>query len=194
MEGLIRPSSSQADSNSIPLLEARSISKSFEGNLVLSEIDLAVFPGEIHAVVGENGAGKSTLMKILGGVYQPDQGRLFLAEHEFQPGSPKKAIDHGIVVIHQELSLIPHLSTEENIFLGHYPVTRFGTVDRKKMRRDTLTLLRRLSIELEPSRAISQLSVAHQQMVEIAKALSRNPKVLILDEPTSVLDDENAKV
>src|SRR6202047_4680248 len=151
MEGLIRSSSSPANSNSIPLLEARSISKSFEGNLVLSEIDLAVFPGEIHAVVGENGAGKSTLMKILGGVYQPDQGGLFLAEHEFQPGTPKEAIDHGIVVIHQELSLIPHLSTEENIFLGHYPVTPFGTVDRKRMRRDTLTLLRRLSTELEPS-------------------------------------------
>ena len=194
MECLFRPSSNPAESNSMPLLEARSISKSFEGNLVLSDIDLAVFPGEIHAVVGENGAGKSTLMKILGGVYQPDQGHLFLAGQEFQPRAPKEAIDHGIVVIHQELSLTPHLSTEENIFLGHYPVTPFGTVDRKKMRRDTLTLLRRLSIELEPSRPISQLSVAQQQMVEIAKALSRNPKVLILDEPTAVLDDENAKV
>ena len=194
MEGPNRPSSRPANSSSVPLLEARSISKSFEGNLVLSEVDLALFQGEIHAVVGENGAGKSTLMKILGGVYQADQGRLFLSEDEFQPRTPKEAIDHGIVVIHQEFSLIPHLSTEENIFLGHYPITPFGTVDRKKMRRDALTLLRRLSIELEPSRAISQLSVAQQQMVEIAKALSRNPKVLILDEPTAVLDDENAKV
>src|SRR5258708_28996257 len=111
MEGRARPSSSPADSNSMPLLEARSISKSFEGNLVLSEIDLAVFPGEIHAVVGENGAGKSTLMKILSGVYQPDQGRLFLAEHAFQPGAPKEAIDPGIVVIYQDRYLIPHLST-----------------------------------------------------------------------------------
>jgi ABC-type sugar transport system ATPase subunit len=194
MEGPARLSSDSSDSDSMPLLEARSISKSFEGNPVLSEVDLAVFPGEVHAVVGENGAGKSTLMKILGGVYQPDQGRLFLGGHKFQPKAPKEAIDHGIVVIHQELSLTPHLSTEENIFLGHYPITPLGTVDRKRMRRETLTLLQRLSIELEPARAISQLSVAQQQMVEIAKALSRNPKVLILDEPTAVLDDENAKV
>jgi ABC-type sugar transport system ATPase subunit len=194
MQGLSSPSSNPAASNRTPLLEAQSISKSFEGNLVLSDIDLAVLPGEIHAVVGENGAGKSTLMKVLGGVYQPDQGHLFLGGQKFRPKGPKEAIDHGIVVIHQELSLTPHLSTEENIFLGHYPITPLGTVDRKKMRRDTLTLLQRLSIELEPSRAISQLSVAQQQMVEIAKALSRNPKVLILDEPTAVLDDENAKV
>ena len=194
MQGLSPPSSNPAASNRTPLLEVRSISKSFEGNLVLSDIDLAAFPGEIHAVVGENGAGKSTLMKILGGVYQPDQGHLFLGGQKFQPRGPKEAIDHGIVVIHQELSLTPHLSTEENIFLGHFPTTPLGTVDRKRMRRDTLTLLRRLSIELEPSRTISQLSVAQQQMVEIAKALSRNPKVLILDEPTAVLDDQNGKV
>jgi ABC-type sugar transport system ATPase subunit len=194
MERLAAPIPDPADSNSAPLLEARSVSKSFESNLVLDGIDLAVFPGEIHAVVGENGAGKSTLIKILGGVYRPDQGRLFLGGQSFEPKTPKEALDHGIVVIHQELSLTPHLSTEENIFLGHYPVTSIGTVDRKKMRQDTIALLQRLSIDLDPSCSTSRLSIAQQQMVEIAKALSRKPKVLILDEPTAVLDEENARV
>jgi ABC-type sugar transport system ATPase subunit len=176
------------------LLTARNISKAFQGNLVLSDVDLTVRCGEIHALIGENGAGKSTLMKILGGVHRPDKGQIALSGREFQPRSPREAIAHGIVVIHQELSLTPHLCTEDNIFLGHYPVTPFGTVDRKLMRLETLKLLHRLSVRIDPALSVRRLSVAQQQMVEIAKALSLNPKILILDEPTAVLDDESTEV
>ncbi|MEX2542058.1 MAG: sugar ABC transporter ATP-binding protein [Trueperaceae bacterium] len=175
-------------------LQARGVSKSFEGNTVLREVDLAVASGEIHAVVGENGAGKSTLMKILGGVYAPDSGNLAIANQPYRPRSPKDAIDHGLVVIHQEFSLTPHLSAEENIFLGHYPVTRYGTVDRRAMRERTLQLLERLSIRIDPGTPVTSLSVAQQQMVEIAKALSLDARALILDEPTAVLDEENVEV
>jgi ABC-type sugar transport system ATPase subunit len=176
------------------LLSLRHICKSFQGNLVLNEVDFAIQRGEIHALVGENGAGKSTLMKILGGVHRPDKGQIFLSGRAFQPGSPREAITQGIVVIHQELSLTPHLSTEENVFLGHYPVTAFGTVNRQRMRMETLNLLDRLSVHIDPAQSVRRLSVAQQQMVEIAKALSLNPKVLVLDEPTAVLDDEAARV
>ena len=161
---------------------------------MLSEVDFTVQRGEIHALVGENGAGKSTLMKILGGVHRPDKGQISLSGRPFQPRSPREAITHGIVVIHQELSLTPHLNTEENIFLGHYPVTAFGMVDRKRMRTETLKLLHRLSVRINPAKSVRRLSVAQQQMVEIAKALSLDPKVLVLDEPTAVLDDEAARV
>jgi ABC-type sugar transport system ATPase subunit len=160
------------------LLSARHICKAFQGNMVLNEVDLTVRSGEIHALVGENGAGKSTLMKILGGVYRPDKGQMSLSGRAFQPRSPREAITHGIVVIHQELSLTPHLSTEENIFLGHYPVTTFGTVDRNRIRMETHKLLRRLLVRIDPARSVRRLSVAQQQMVEIAKALSLNPKIL----------------
>jgi ABC-type sugar transport system ATPase subunit len=194
MDSLRQLSATSTGSSSAPLLEAKGITKSFERNVVLNEIDLTVQQGEIHAVVGENGAGKSTLTKILGGVHRPDSGQIFVTGKPFLPKSPREAIDNGIVVIHQELSLTPHLSTEENIFLGHYPVTPFGTVDRKRIRKGTLNLLQRLSIHVEPGRSAGQLSVAQQQMVEIAKALSRNSKVLILDEPTAVLDDESTKI
>ncbi len=161
---------------------------------MLSEVDLTVQRGEIHALVGENGAGKSTLMKILGGVHRPDKGQISLSGRAFQPRSPREAIMHGIVVIHQELSLTPHLSTEENIFLGHFPVTAFGTVDRKTIRVETLKLLHRLSVRVDPARSVRRLSVAQQQMVEIAKALSLNPKILVLDEPTAVLDEESTGI
>ena len=161
---------------------------------MLSEVDFTVQRGEIHALVGENGAGKSTLMKILGGVHRPDRGQISLSGQAFQPRSPREAITHGIVVIHQELSLTPHLNTEENIFLGHYPVTAFGTVDRTRMRTETRKLLHRLSVRINPAKSVRRLSVAQQQMVEISKALSLNPKILVLDEPTAVLDDEAARV
>ena len=175
-----------------PLLEARELSKSFEGNLVLSSVNLAIRPGEVHAVVGENGAGKSTLIKILGGVYPADRGALFLDGIEKRLRSPREALANGIVAIHQELSLAKHLSTEENIFLGHFP-TRFGAIDRRKMRHRTEQLLARLSVQVEVDRPVGELSIAQQQMVEIAKALSVEARVLILDEPTAVLDQDRVK-
>ena len=175
-----------------PLLEARKLSKSFEGNLVLSDVSLAIRPGEVHAVVGENGAGKSTLIKILGGVYPADRGELFLDGIEKRLRSPREALASGIVAIHQELSLAKHLSTEENIFLGHFP-TRYGAIDRRHMRQRTEQLLGRLSVEVEAGRPVGELSIAQQQMVEIAKALSVEARVLILDEPTAVLDQDRVK-
>lgn len=182
-----------ARSRSSALLEAWGITKSFERNVVLADVDIEVHRGEIHAVVGENGAGKSTLMKILGGVYSADAGHLEIDGRPHRPRSPKDSIDHGVVVIHQEFSLTPHLSAEENIFLGHYPVTPFGTVDRRAMRAKALDLLARLSVDIDPGRQVNSLSIAQQQMIEIAKALSLDAKVLILDEPTAVLDEGNVE-
>jgi ABC-type sugar transport system ATPase subunit len=176
--------SSEAD----PLLEARSLRKSFDGNVVLSDVTLRVQAGEVHAVVGENGAGKSTLIKILGGVYRPDSGKLFMQGRPLSLQSPRDALDKGIVVIHQELSLAPHLSAEENIFLGHFPRTAMGFIDRASLKARTRELLDRLSIEIDQTRRVGEFSIAQQQMVEIAKAISTDAKVLILDEPTAVLD------
>ena len=175
------------------LLEVRGLRKSFSGHVVLSGVDLSVMAGEVHAIVGENGAGKSTLIKLLAGVHQPDAGQLFVEGRELRLSSPRSAFDHGIVVIHQELSLAPHLSAEENIFLGHFPKTRAGTIDGPTMRRRTRELLERLAISIDQKRPVGELSIAQQQMVEIAKAISLDAKVLILDEPTAVLDETMVK-
>lgn len=174
-----------------PLLQAKGMTKSFAGNTVLSEVDLTLLPGEVHAIVGENGAGKSTLIKLLGGVHTPDSGQLLIREEEVSVHSPRYAIRRGLAVIHQEFSLTPHLSAEENIFLGHFPTTKLGAVDRRTVREKTIQLLERLSVSVNPAVPVNQLSIAQQQMVEIAKALSLDAEILILDEPTAVLDEDN---
>jgi ABC-type sugar transport system ATPase subunit len=174
------------------LLQLVGVSKSFDGNPVLVGVDLAVKAGEVHALVGENGAGKSTLIKVLGGVHQPDSGTLTLGGVPLRFRSPRDALAVGIVVIHQELSLAPDLSVEENIFLGRLPTTRFGTVDRRTMRRRAEALLAQLAIDLQPNRPVATLSIAQQQMVEIAKAISVEARVLVFDEPTAVLDEHRA--
>jgi ABC-type sugar transport system ATPase subunit len=171
------------------LLEAQGLTKAFDGNVVLRDVNLALHAGEVHAIVGENGAGKSTLIKTLGGVHRPEAGTLFLDGRETILRSPADAIDRGIVVIHQELSLAPHLSVAENIFLGHFPSTRLGFVNRRRMRNETRDLLQRLNIDIDPQTLAVDLSIAQQQMIEIAKAISFEAKVLILDEPTAVLDE-----
>lgn len=171
------------------LLDAKGLTKAFDGNVVLSEVDLSIRAGEVHAIVGENGAGKSTLIKTLGGVHRPDAGSLLIDGKNVVLRSPRDAIASGIVVIHQELSLAPHLSVAENIFLGHFPNIAFGIVDRRTMHRKTSELLARLSIDIDTKTRAVDLSIAQQQMVEIAKAISFNAKVLILDEPTAVLDE-----
>lgn len=170
------------------LLSATGLRKSFSNNPVLKDVDLSVAPGEIHALVGENGAGKSTLIKILAGVHKADAGEIKLAGRKLVLKTPQDAIANGIVVIHQELSLAPHLSAEENIFLGHFPRTGFGTLDRTAMRTTTRQLLERLKIEIDPTIPVARLSIAQQQMIEIAKAISFNARLLVLDEPTAVLD------
>ena len=175
------------------LLDARGITKSFVGNRVLSGIDLAVMPGEVHAIVGENGAGKSTLIKILGGVHQPDAGTLSVGGVARRFRSPRDALAAGVVVIHQELSLAPHLSAEDNIFLGRFPRTMFGTVDRRVIRRRAAALFAQLDIEVDPQRAVGTLSIAQQQMIEIAKAISIEARILVLDEPTAVLDENRVR-
>ena len=172
------------------LLHAKGVGKSFVGNRVLADVDLEVRAGEVHAIVGENGAGKSTLIKILGGVHQPDMGEVTVDGVPLRLRSPRDALAAGIVVIHQELSLAPDLSAEENIFLGRFPRTALGTVDRRTIRRRATALFDQLGIAIEPNRLIGTLSIAQQQMVEIAKAISVEARVLVLDEPTAVLDEQ----
>ncbi len=189
----IAPDGAARNDDVATLLEVRGLQKSFAGNIVLSGVDLSLAAGEVHAIVGENGAGKSTLIKLLAGVYQPDAGQIFMHGREMRLPSPRSAFDCGIVCIHQELSLAPHLSAEENIFLGHFPRTRLGTIDRRTVRQRTKELLDRLAISIDQKRPIGELSIAQQQMIEIAKAISLEAKVLILDEPTAVLDEPMVK-
>lgn len=177
--------------SAFPLIQAKGMTKSFSGNTVLKDVDLSVHRSEIHAIVGENGAGKSTLIKLLGGVHTPDRGELHVNGEAATFSSPRHSIRRGIAVIHQEFSLTPHLSAEENIFLGHFPTTPAGAVDRKRVRQRALELLERLSVGVNPATTVNRLSIAQQQMVEIAKALSLDAEVLILDEPTAVLDEDN---
>jgi ABC-type sugar transport system ATPase subunit len=177
------------DHNKSPLLSARGLTKRFAANTVLDDVNFDLRPGEVHAIVGENGAGKSTFIKLLSGIYQPDGGSIISDGEEISFRTPMDSMRRGIIVIHQELSLAPHLSVEENIFLGHFP-TRLGFIDRAKLREDAKALLQRFSLDIPLGTRAGSLSIAQQQMVEIAKALSHDAKVLILDEPTAVLDSD----
>lgn len=177
-----------------PLIEVKGLTKSFVGNIVLSKVDLAIQRGEVHAIVGENGAGKSTLIKTLGGLYQPNSGEFFVDGVACRLKSPRDALTRGIVVIHQELSLAPDLTVEDNIFLGRFPRTAWGTIDRKMVRARTTALFEQLATEIDPTTRAGDLSIAMQQMVEIAKAISGDVKVLILDEPTAVLDKDRTEI
>jgi ribose transport system ATP-binding protein len=169
-------------------MSVRGVSKEFPGVQALMGIDLDLRGGEVHAIVGENGAGKSTLMKILAGIYQPDAGSLLVDGRTVHISSPRHAMALGIGMIHQELNLAPNLSVAENIFLGRAPM-RFGLVDWRRLDLQTRSLLDRLAIDLDGRAAVEDLSVARQQMVEIAKALSLNARVIIMDEPTSALTE-----
>lgn len=171
------------------LLSARGLTKRFAAITVLDGIDFDLRRGEVHAIVGENGAGKSTFIKLLSGIYQPDGGTITADGEDVSFHSPGDSMRRGIIVIHQELSLAPHLSVEENIFLGHFP-TRMGLIDRARLRNDAKALLQKFSLDIPLGTRCGSLSIAQQQMVEIAKALSHDAKVLILDEPTAVLDSD----
>jgi ribose transport system ATP-binding protein len=171
-----------------PLLRLAGIRKAFAGVIALDQVDFDVRGGEVHAVCGENGAGKSTLMKIMSGVYQPDAGTIAFEGQLHVFASPRVAEAHGVVMIHQELNLIPHLSVAENIYLAREP-KRGWFIDRKRLHTDAQRCLARLGVDIDPQRPVRGLSVAQQQMVEIAKALSMNAKVVIMDEPTSSLTE-----
>lgn len=171
------------------LLVMREIRKGFDGVEVLHGVSFDVRAGEIHALVGENGAGKSTLMKILAGVYSDFTGEMRVEGRPVRFHNPREAERAGIAIIHQELSLVPYLSVAENMFLGREPLTRLGTVNHKKMRRDAETFLRDLAPGIDVRRPVAEFSVSVQQLIEIGKALSGEAKILILDEPTSALTE-----
>lgn len=176
-----------------PILEARDVSRSFGPIEVLHEVGLALHAGEVHALIGENGAGKSTMMKILSGYLAPTKGALLLDGKPVAFSSSEDAEDQGVILIHQEFNLAEQLSVEENIFLGR-ELKRGFFLDKKAMRAEAERLLSELETRVSPNARVSDISVSDKQMVEIAKALSRNARVLIMDEPTAVLTNREAAV
>jgi ABC-type sugar transport system ATPase subunit len=176
------------------LLKVEDVSKTFGGVQALSHVELALDRGTVHAIVGHNGAGKSTLMKVLSGVIEPDEGRLLLNGQEIVLREPREAQEHGISMVHQELSILEDLDIAENIFLGREPLTRAGLTDRRELDRAAEQLLERLGLDL-PVRALCRsLSLGERQMVEIARAVSWDASVVILDEPTSALSEREEEV
>ncbi len=169
------------------LLEVEGVGKSFLGITVLSDVSLRLSRGQVHGVVGENGAGKSTLMKILAGMYEPDAGIIRIEGEAFRPKSPREAIDAGIIVIHQELSLFPDQTVAENIFAGALPAGVPGVISRRALLRKTREVLDEIGLDVSPSARVRSLSLAQQQLVEIGRALSRQARVIVMDEPTATL-------
>jgi len=173
------------------LLEMKNINKSFPGVQVLKDVDVELHKGEVHILLGENGAGKSTLIKILSGAYSLDSGEIIFEGKYVNIAKPTDAQELGITTIYQEFNLIPYLTVSQNIYLGREPVSPVTRkLNHKKLREDTEALFRRLHLDIDPNANVIDLGVAEQQMVEIAKALSVNSKVLIMDEPTSALTDK----
>jgi len=177
----------------IKTLQLRNISKEFQGVKALSNVSLTIHGGQIHCLVGENGAGKSTMIKILAGFYKPDQGEILIDGKKVTFSSPKDSKDHGIAVIHQELLLVPHLSVAENISLGHWPKSSQKMIDWKGMNKRANDALNMLGANINPEAKVSSLSTGEQQLVEIARSLSMETKVLILDEPTASLSESEAQ-
>ncbi|MGC9003172.1 MAG: sugar ABC transporter ATP-binding protein [bacterium] len=173
----------------MPVLEMKGITKQFPGVLALDNVNFEVERGEVHALVGENGAGKSTLLKILAGALTMDKGEILINGKPIRFHSPLDAIQAGIAVIYQEFNLVPYLSAGENIFLGREPRRFNGFVDFKKLHSDAQRILDRIGANFSSRTLVSQLSVAQQQMTEIAKALSQNAQIIAMDEPTSALTD-----
>ena len=172
------------------LLEVEGVRKAFPGVVALDDVSLRIRRGSVHALMGENGAGKSTLMKIIAGVYQPDTGTIRLKGNEIRIASPLDALEAGIAMIHQELNLMPFMTVAENIWIRREPLNRFGLVDHREMNRRTDALFERLAIDIDPGSDVRDHSVATRQMIEIAKAVSYESDVLIMDEPTSALTDK----
>src|SRR5512140_924721 len=160
------------------MLTLRGISKSFPGVRALSGVSLEVRPGEIHGLLGENGAGKSTLIKIIAGATASDEGEMTFADRPAHWSSPREAKLHGVHVVYQEFALFPKLSVAENIFVGHERRNRLGMVDHARTRKEASELLSRLGVSLDPRTPVGSLSIADQQMVEIARAMVHNVRLL----------------
>jgi len=168
------------------------MSKSFPGVKALDDVSIQIRPGSVHALMGENGAGKSTLMKCIFGIYTPDEGEILLDGKPVEFQNSRQALDGGVSMIHQELLSVPNRSVEENLWLGRYPMTGVGPfklIDGRKMRADTVALFKKLNMDIDPAVWVRNLSVSKVQSIEIAKAVSYNAKVIIMDEPTSSLTE-----
>ncbi len=193
--GTISPSTAEIlrESGAVPgaeyLLEVENVRKSFPGVLALDNVSFRLKRGHVHALMGENGAGKSTLMKIIAGIYEPDSGSFRLKGQEIRLTSPLDALQYGIAMIHQELNLMAYMTVAENIWIRREPLNGLGFVRHEEMRRRTKALFERLDIGIDPDAEVRDLSVANRQMVEIAKAVSYDSDILIMDEPTSALTD-----
>ncbi len=173
-----------------PILQMKNVTKTFPGVLALNNLSFDICKGEVHALLGENGAGKSTLMKIISGVYPKNEGKMFYKGKEVQIQNPLTAQKMGISIIYQEFNLFPQLTVAQNIFIGREPRSNIkGLLDEKQLNEDTQTILDSLNLDIKPSQIVASLPVARQQMVEIAKAISFNAEVLIMDEPTSALTE-----
>lgn len=174
-------------------VEVKNIVKTFPGVRALSDVSVCVEKGEVHAIVGENGAGKSTLMKILGGVYGPDSGEIFINGEKKELHSVFDSLNAGISVIYQELNLMPSLTVAENIFVSRLPKTKIGTVNIRELNRQAQALIANLNLKIKPTDYVSMLSISERQMVEIVKALSRSSDIIIMDEPTAALNTQEVQ-
>lgn len=172
-----------------PILQVKNISKVFPGVKALTDVSADFYPGEVHTLVGENGAGKSTLIKIISGVYTPTEGRVILDGKEMHFTSPGQAIDKGIAVIHQELSIAKDLTVAQNVYLNREPKQKNGLLDKAKMNRNTQDILDFMKVNLKATMLAGELNAAQQQMIEIAKVISQNARVVVMDEPTSSLSE-----
>ncbi len=174
-------------------LEMRRIRKSFAGNTVLSDVSITANAGEVLALLGENGAGKSTLMKILAGVHQPDDGEILIDGKTVKLANPLDSLKHGVAMIYQELSLAPHLTVAENIFLGREPANAFGLINQKALYEKAAALLQEYGFKLDPRARVVSLSTAKRQLVEITRAIVEAKKVIVMDEPTSSLTSQEVE-
>ena len=172
------------------LVRMTGIEKRFPGVHALKAVKFDLQPGEVHALMGENGAGKSTLMKILSGIYQPDEGLIEVSGDAVTLSDPRAAQQNGIGIIHQELALMPDLTVAQNIYIGREPCHRFGRLDEAALNRDAASIFASMNVAMDPRTNVGTLTIARQQMVEIAKALSYRSRILIMDEPTAALNEE----
>ena len=175
------------------LLRMTDITKTFPGVKALDHVSLDVEAGKVHALMGENGAGKSTLMKCLFGIYEKDEGHIYLEGREVDFKSSKEALQNGVAMVHQELNQALKRNVMDNLWLGRYPMVGGIMVDEKKMYKDTVAVFEELGISVDPKRVMSTMPVSQRQMVEIAKAVSYNSKVIVFDEPTSSLTEEEVE-